>query len=122
MKTLLKEYKMTLADGSMLIMNPYSIHPCDLEDCHDGTHNHTPQYILIGLSLEETDQQVLSQDLNFIRKTREKLLMESDWTQLPNSPLTVEKQEEWATYRQALRDITNTYQIGQDLVWPPKPL
>lgn len=56
-----------------------------------------------------------------IRSMRDKLLLESDWTQLPNNPLSVEKQNEWAAYRQALRDITETYQVGQELTWPTKP-
>lgn len=32
------------------------------------------------------------------------LLKDSDWTQLPDVPLSAEKKAEWATYRQALRD------------------
>ena len=36
---------------------------------------------------------------------RNQLLSESDWTQLPDSPLTTEKKTEWATYRQQLRDM-----------------
>lgn len=33
-------------------------------------------------------------------------LISSDWTQLVDSPLTPEKKQEWAEYRQQLRDIT----------------
>ena len=46
---------------------------------------------------------------NLIRLNREPMLRDSDWTQLPDSPLTETKRAEWATYRQALRDITDTY-------------
>lgn len=46
---------------------------------------------------------------NVIRQTRTYLLQQCDWTQLPDSPLTEAKRTEWATYRQALRDITETY-------------
>jgi len=35
------------------------------------------------------------------------ILRDTDWTQMPDSPLTTEKKAEWATYRQALRDITD---------------
>ena len=52
-----------------------------------------------------------------VRKLRNKMLAESDWTQFSNAPLTAEQQAEWATYRQALRDITTTSPI----VWPTKP-
>ena len=53
----------------------------------------------------------LSQEelLELLRGVRNALLSESDWTQLPDSPLTEAQRAEWATYRQALRDITETY-------------
>lgn len=41
-----------------------------------------------------------------VRSRRNRMLAESDWTQLPDSPLTEDKIAEWASYRQALRDIT----------------
>ena len=47
--------------------------------------------------------------LDVVRSIRNTLLSQSDWTQLPDSPLTEVKRAEWATYRQALRDITETY-------------
>jgi hypothetical protein len=43
-----------------------------------------------------------------VREHRNKLLAESDWTQTIDAPLTEEKQAEWATYRQALRDLPST--------------
>lgn len=55
-----------------------------------------------------------------IREERDKLLTESDWTQLPDSPLSSSKKTEWQTYRQELRDITtqpNPFQI----TWPDIP-
>ena len=33
------------------------------------------------------------------------LLMDSDWTQLGDAPITAEQKAQWATYRQKLRDI-----------------
>lgn len=53
-----------------------------------------------------------------VRNLRAKLLNSTDWTQLPDVPLTTK--EAWATYRQALRDIT----IQTDpfnITWPTKP-
>ena len=41
------------------------------------------------------------------RAKRESFLFDSDWTQVPDSPLSDSKKTEWRTYRQALRDITN---------------
>mgnify|MGYP003124883964 CR=1 FL=1 len=42
-------------------------------------------------------------DILLIRETQ---LYKTDWTQLPDSPLTDEKKAEWSTFRQAWRDIT----------------
>lgn len=47
-----------------------------------------------------------------VRNARNQLLSNTDWTQLPDSPLTVEQKAEWATYRQALRDLS------EDENWP----
>ena len=47
------------------------------------------------------------EQLNSIRRIRERLLQQSDWVVLPYSPITGSKLDEWITYRQALRDITN---------------
>ena len=44
-----------------------------------------------------------------IRDKRNKLLQQSDWTQGADSPLSAEKKAEWATYRQALRDLLSTH-------------
>ena len=57
------------------------------------------------------------------RGIRNKLLLECDWTQVPDSPLTDAERETWATYRQELRDITdhtNWPKLAKD-DWPTKP-
>ena len=59
-----------------------------------------------------------------VRKDRDSLLAECDWTQSSDSPLTTEKKTEWATYRQALRDVPATNSSVTDIdsvVWPTKP-
>ena len=55
---------------------------------------------------------------DIIRRTRNKLLEESDWTQLPDVPLATK--EAWASYRQALRDITNRPDPF-NVTWPTPP-
>ena len=47
------------------------------------------------------------------------LLSSSDWTQLPDVPLATKGA--WATYRQALRDITLQPGFPTDVVWPKAP-
>lgn len=51
-----------------------------------------------------------------VRRMRNDKLTATDWTQLPDSPLTTEKKAEWAVYRQALRDIT-TQENPREIVW-----
>ncbi len=55
----------------------------------------------------------------FARTKRNRLLQESDWTDLPNSP--VDNGSEWATYRQALRDIPQDFASADAVTWPTKP-
>lgn len=52
---------------------------------------------------------------------RNKLLAETDWTQLPDVPLSDSKKIEWATYRQALRDLTAQEGWPTNITWPKKP-
>tara|TARA_R100001163_G_C5063154_1_gene200388 strand:- start:786 stop:1007 length:222 start_codon:yes stop_codon:yes gene_type:complete len=62
--------------------------------------------------------------LQDLRNTRDIFLKESDWTQVPDSPLSDSKKAEWATYRQTLRDMPGTYSSETDplkVVWPDKP-
>ena len=46
-----------------------------------------------------------------IRKNRNKELLDSDWTQLSDSPLTSIEKELWITYRTTLRDIPNNNSV-----------
>lgn len=57
---------------------------------------------------------------NSLRYERDKLLQQSDWTQMPDSPLTEEKKQEWQTYRQALRNLPQTVDIN-NIEFPTKP-
>lgn len=55
-----------------------------------------------------------------IRRQRDQLLAESDWTALPSTPMADEARESWQAYRQALRDIT-TQPDPYDVIWPTAP-
>jgi hypothetical protein len=50
------------------------------------------------------------------------LLSDSDWTQIPNNPLTPEYSAEWAVYRQQLRDFMGTWVPSNEADFPDKPL
>jgi len=59
-----------------------------------------------------------------IRNKRNELLKESDWTQVNDCPLSDSKKQEWATYRQELRDLPSLYQSANniaDVIFPSIP-
>ena len=65
---------------------------------------------------------------NLLRSERNVLLQNSDWTQMADSQLLNTKKTEWATYRQALRDLPSTAKPNVDdnwclinVTWPTKP-
>lgn len=53
-----------------------------------------------------------------VRVTRNALLNKSDWTQLPDVPSVTK--EDWAAYRQLLRDVTNQNNPLR-IEWPIPP-
>jgi hypothetical protein len=53
-----------------------------------------------------------------MRIQRDRLLVESDWTQLPDA--TCDRQA-WATYRQALRDFPATWTPSPEAEFPDTP-
>jgi hypothetical protein len=53
-----------------------------------------------------------------VRSQRDKLLSESDWTQVIDAPVN---QEAWATYRQSLRNVPQQDGFPTTIVWPVKP-
>ena len=64
--------------------------------------------------------------MQLLREEREKLLIQSDWRDLPSYPGT--DQAAWRTYRQELRDITETQTSELDefgnltnITWPTPP-
>ena len=53
-----------------------------------------------------------------LRDERNFRLMNSDWSQLPDAPLTTAKKTAWATYRQALRDLPVNTEDPKNVTWP----
>tara|TARA_R100000278_G_C5420292_1_gene146315 strand:+ start:510 stop:728 length:219 start_codon:yes stop_codon:yes gene_type:complete len=71
----------------------------------------------------------MSNEMNELRNVRNKLLRDSDWAVMPDSPLSDSKKDEWKTYRQALRDMTKTANpktqgamlVSSSVTFPTKP-
>tara|TARA_R110000787_G_scaffold148126_1_gene261999 strand:- start:127 stop:507 length:381 start_codon:yes stop_codon:yes gene_type:complete len=83
--------------------------------------DYSKRYMLVDGSLQvyEEPQIVVSDTILIrdVRNKRDRLLDESDWTQVPDSPAN---SSEWATYRQELRDITENIDLS-NVTWPTPP-
>jgi hypothetical protein len=74
---------------------------------------------MMNLSHELDPEEVLEEWwAERMRLHRDRLLKESDWTQLPDAPVD---REAWATYRQALRDFPATWTPGSEADFPDTP-
>ena len=62
-----------------------------------------------------------AQELETLRQFRNAKLTETDWVITMHKELGTNIPAAWKTYRQALRDITDTYTSLDDVVWPEKP-
>lgn len=58
------------------------------------------------------------QAINNVCADRNIQLSDSDWTQLPDSPVD---RAAWAVYRQALRDVTTQLNFPWNIQWPESP-
>lgn len=64
----------------------------------------------------------LEEMLEALRAQRDRLLRESDFTQIPDAPLSADARAAWASYRQALRDLPELYADDPaSAVWPIPP-
>ena len=64
---------------------------------------------------EEIKEEVF---LKPVREERNRLLMQSDWTQIADAPVDAVA---WAEYRQALRDLPANTTDPENPVWPTPP-
>ena len=64
-----------------------------------------------------TDKEIAEASLSGLRRLRDEKLSETDWWMMQDRTAT----DEQRVYRQALRDITDTYTSLEDVVWPTKP-
>lgn len=98
----------------------------------DPTHNDVTQYRTHAGYAIEGDNVVVQFTVSYwpdnaifsrMRKKRNDLLADSDKTQIPDYPASPEERAEWATYRQALRDLPDTYaENPRDVIFPTPPV
>lgn len=56
-----------------------------------------------------------------VRRIKNSLLSNSDWTQVSDNKLSGRQKSEWRAYRNQLREITTTFNKVENVVWPHPP-
>jgi len=82
------------------------------------------EYIeLTAEELAEMADRAAAADLDFsmVRMDRDNMLRNTDWTQLADATLGAHTAEEWATYRQELRDLPAGFSKVSEVVFPDDP-
>ena len=77
-----------------------------------------PRYFGRKVTDEEKAQIAYEDQSKTVRAERNRLLAESDWTQVADAPVD---KAAWATYRQELRDITAQEGFPSNVTYPTKP-
>lgn len=69
------------------------------------------------------DELVANESLNELRQVRNMKLRDTDWVVIKEREEggSVSNFADWKTYRQALRDITDSATSLDDVTWPEKP-
>ena len=74
-------------------------------------------YTIAALDAAEL-QQIRDSKATEVRSERDARLAACDWTQVADAPVN---KTAWATYRQALRDVTSQSGFPFDVSWPAEP-
>lgn len=120
----------TISDASMAeygAMRVFNVTPPELNDTQvleedapvfSNENQRWTQVLRVrDMTAEEVQQRNEAKALE-VRTTRNEKLAESDWTQVIDSPVD---QTVWATYRQALRDISSQEGFPWAITWPDVP-
>jgi hypothetical protein len=105
----------TLAEYSV-----YKVKQTTAPQIDSKTHRHTQTVELVDGEWAQVWASVelpLDRAAENIRAHRGYLLSKTDWMALSDNTMT----PEWASYRQALRDITEQAGFPYSVVWPTKP-
>lgn len=70
------------------------------------------------IEIENRETNILNRKWKNVRTKRNRLLLDSDWTQLNDSPVD---KILWSTYRDQLRNIPQTFSHPDLVVWPTPP-
>ena len=92
----------------------------------DGKSQDPKVYVQSHFVPDDTakDARLLAEEWTQIRRERDRLLTNSDWTQGSDSPLASGKKTEWATYRTKLRTLPEDQKdktTYASITWPSQP-
>jgi len=82
------------------------------------------EYIeLTAEEIQELEDRRAAADLDFsmVRMERNAKLSQTDWTQIADATLGSHTVEEWAAYRQELRDLPTGFTKVSEVVFPDEP-
>lgn len=91
---------------------------CEAGEFKRKPNKPSPHHVFDYTTKQWIDPRTPETEWPLVRAERDRRLLASDWTQLPDVPLATK--EAWATYRQALRDITEQADPF-NIVWPTLP-
>ena len=72
-----------------------------------------------GYTQSQIETQLAEELAIEVRSERDRLLIETDWTQ--GRDVVLSNDAEWKTYRQALRDLSSQSGFPSNVTWPTKP-
>ena len=75
----------------------------------------------IEKSQTEKDQVEIGRAWIALRNRRNEALLESDWTQGNDAPITDAQKQAWQTYRSTLRSLPENTVDPRNPTWPEKP-
>ena len=100
----------------------------DGEFITEGIADPEVQKVTNGVVVVKSDSELASKEASEfmfnLKSFRNSLLSNTDWTQVPDSPLSTEEKSKWATYRQQLRDLPSFYSTETNMsnvVFPEEP-
>jgi len=110
---------------TLIVPLHYVVKPEEREGVLDG-HYDDEKFMVVDrspvqrpvVSISDSHSEPQPITANAARNNRNALLGQSDWTQVADAPVD---QAAWATYRQALRDVTAQASFPENIDWPIAP-
>lgn len=90
---------------------------------HEGVeyYNVDPENNVFGIPAGILSAALIEQAWGLVRAERARRIAATDYTQMPDSPLSTEQRQAFADYRQVLRDIPQENASPDAVTWPEPP-